>query len=128
MEELSNDVRRVLGEDAAEHVVRYGELTLIVPADAIVETLRKLHDDPALRFVSFIDICGVDYPEREQRFDVVYHLLSPYRNQRIRVKVVAGEAGHEEVLYSNELAGSVNPAQFTDQQRPEERWPLTVDG
>lgn len=46
----------------------------------------------------------------------------------LRVKVVAGEAGHEEVLYSNELAGSVNPAQFTDQQRPEERWPLTVDG
>ncbi|KAB0681963.1 NADH-quinone oxidoreductase subunit C [Aureimonas leprariae] len=91
MEELSNEVRRVLGEDTANHAIRYGELTLTVPAGALVETLRRLRDDPSLRFVSFIDICGVDYPEREQRFDVVYHLLSPYRNQRIRVKVMAGE-------------------------------------
>src|SRR5690606_16544246 len=43
------------------------------------------------QFVSFIDISGVDYPERERRFDVVYHLLSPRRNLRIRVRVMAGE-------------------------------------
>jgi hypothetical protein len=46
----------------------------------------------------------------------------------LRVKVVAGAAGHEEVLYSNEFAGSVNPAQFTDHQPPEERWPFTLEG
>jgi hypothetical protein len=46
----------------------------------------------ACQFVNFIDICGVDYPAREKRFDVVYHLLSPRQNQRIRVKVETDEA------------------------------------
>jgi NADH-quinone oxidoreductase subunit C len=73
------------------HSVGWGELTLTADAQAIVEVLTYLRDDPECRFVCFIDICGVDYPEREKRFDVVYHLLSPYRNQRIRVKVEAGE-------------------------------------
>jgi NADH-quinone oxidoreductase subunit C len=73
------------------HSVALGELTLIADAQAIVEVLTYLRDDPECRFVCFIDICGVDYPEREKRFDVVYHLLSPYRNQRIRVKIEAGE-------------------------------------
>ena len=53
--------------------------------------LRFLRDDPDCRFVCFIDICGADYPEREKRFDVVYHLLSPYKNARIRVKVKADD-------------------------------------
>jgi NADH-quinone oxidoreductase subunit C len=73
------------------HSVALGELTLIADAQAIVEVLTYLRDDPECRFVCFIDICGVDYPEREKRFDVVYHLLSPYGNQRIRVKIEAGE-------------------------------------
>jgi NADH-quinone oxidoreductase subunit C len=73
------------------HSVALGELTLIADAQAIVEVLTYLRDEPECRFVCFIDICGVDYPEREKRFDVVYHLLSPYRNQRIRVKIEAGE-------------------------------------
>ena len=53
--------------------------------------LRFLRDDPSMQFVSLIDICGVDYPERRRRFDVVYHLLSPRQNARIRVKVETGE-------------------------------------
>ena len=48
--------------------------------------LKTLHDDSLCLFEVLIDICGVDYPEREQRFDVVYHLLSPRHNQRIRLK------------------------------------------
>jgi NADH-quinone oxidoreductase subunit C len=48
-------------------------------------------DDPRCRFVSFVDICGADYPGRERRFDVVYHFLSPYLNHRIRLKVEADE-------------------------------------
>ena len=71
--------------------VALDELTLTAEARTIVEVLTYLRDDPECRFVCFIDICGVDYPEREKRFDVVYHLLSPYKNQRIRVKVEAGE-------------------------------------
>jgi NADH-quinone oxidoreductase subunit C len=71
----------------------YGELTLQADAARIIEVLKFLHDDADCRFVSFIDICGADYPEREKRFDVVYHLLSPYKNTRIRVKVQVDEAG-----------------------------------
>ena len=73
------------------HSVAFGELSLSANAEAIVEVLTYLRDDPECRFVCFIDICGVDYPEREKRFDVVYHLLSPYMNQRIRIKVEAGD-------------------------------------
>jgi NADH-quinone oxidoreductase subunit C len=75
----------------AEHSIAFGELTLTAPASDIVKTLKFLRDDPECRFVCFIDICGADYPDRELRFDVVYHLLSPYKNRRIRVKVRAGE-------------------------------------
>ncbi len=53
--------------------------------------LTYLRDDPACQFVVLIDICGVDYPEREKRFDVVYHLLSPRLNKRIRVKTETDE-------------------------------------
>jgi NADH-quinone oxidoreductase subunit C len=71
----------------------FGELTLHAEADKIVEVLTFLRDDAECRFVCFIDICGADYPERESRFDVVYHLLSPYKNQRVRVKLQADEDG-----------------------------------
>jgi NADH-quinone oxidoreductase subunit C len=58
-----------------------------VPRDDIVKALTTLRDDPAFLFEVLIDICGVDYPEREERFDVVYHLLSPWLNHRLRVRV-----------------------------------------
>jgi len=67
------------------------ELTVAVDSTHIVETLQFLRDDPAAQFVSIIDISGVDYPQREKRFDIVYHLLSPKLNRRIRVKVATDE-------------------------------------
>jgi len=70
-----------------------GEVTLHVEPAQILSVLTTLHDDADLRFVSFIDLCGADYPEREKRFDVVYHLLSPYKNARVRLKVQTDEAG-----------------------------------
>ena len=70
----------------------FGETTITVAAGTIVDTLTKLRDDPACQFEILIDIAGVDYPERAQRFEVVYHLLSPRLNQRLRVKIAAGEA------------------------------------
>ncbi len=88
---LLADVKGILGEDAADYAARFDEVTLTVARDDIVETVRRLRDDPALHFVCFIDLCGVDYPERAERFEVVYHFLSPYKNRRIRVKVQAGE-------------------------------------
>jgi NADH-quinone oxidoreductase subunit C len=69
----------------------FGELTLFVEPGDIVQVLTLLKEDVQCRFVSFIDICGVDYPTREKRFDVVYHLLSPYQNQRVRIKVATDE-------------------------------------
>jgi NADH-quinone oxidoreductase subunit C len=57
----------------------------------IVEVMTHLRDDPGLRFVNFTDVTAVDYPSREKRFDVVYHLLSPTLNERIRVRAEADE-------------------------------------
>ena len=80
-----------LGAAVVSHAVTHGELTLVVERDAIVDVVTFLRDDPACRFACIVDVCGVDYPERERRFDVVYHLLSPHANQRIRVKLEADD-------------------------------------
>jgi NADH-quinone oxidoreductase subunit C len=80
-----------LNDRIASSVLAYGELTVTVPKNDIIEVLTFLRDDPECRFVSFIDISGADYPEREERFDVVYHLLSPKKNMRVRIKVQADE-------------------------------------
>lgn len=84
---LSLSLRERLGAKLLEAATTFGELTVVVPAADILEVLRFLRDDPELQFFSFIDLCGVDWPAREKRFDVVYHLLSPRKNHRIRVKV-----------------------------------------
>ena len=88
---LSAHIAGKLGSAMLASTIAYGELTIEVEAAQIVKALRTLRDDSDCRFVCFIDICGADYPEREKRFDVVYHLLSPYKNHRIRVKVQANE-------------------------------------
>ena len=74
--------------DAAQ--MQAGELELRVPAASIVRVLTFLRDDAACQFKQLIDLCGVDFPERAPRFDVVYLLLSLSHNQRIRVKVAIG--------------------------------------
>ncbi|GLK76268.1 NADH-quinone oxidoreductase subunit C [Methylopila jiangsuensis] len=88
---LAARIAEGLGADVLSASVAYGELTVTAEAARIVEVLTFLRDDPACRFVSFVDVCGVDWPAREKRFDVVYHLLSPYRNTRVRVKVEADD-------------------------------------
>jgi NADH-quinone oxidoreductase subunit C len=75
----------------ASYEVMYGELTLTGPAGRVVEALTFLRDAPDFRFHQLIDLCGADYPERERRFDVVYHLLSMSKNLRCRLKVQADE-------------------------------------
>ena len=80
-----------LGPVVTGHAVSYGELTIVVERSAIVQAVTFLRDDPACRFICFIDLCGADYPGRQDRFDVVYHLLSPHLNQRIRIKVLTDE-------------------------------------
>ena len=71
--------------------IAYGELTVTAKAENILKIVRFLRDDSRCQFVSFIDITAVDWPQREQRFDVVYHFLSPKQNTRIRVKVATDE-------------------------------------
>jgi NADH-quinone oxidoreductase subunit C len=91
LEELGQHIASRLEGAVSGFHVAYGELTLTAQAADIVRVLTFLRDDETCRFVCFIDICGVDHPEREARFDVVYHLLSPYKNRRIRVKVETDE-------------------------------------
>jgi NADH-quinone oxidoreductase subunit C len=88
---LGEKIAADLGHTVKGVTVAFGELTVSVPADTIGEVLTHLRDDKDCRFICLIDICGVDYPEREKRFDVVYHLLSPYQNLRIRVKTETDE-------------------------------------
>jgi NADH-quinone oxidoreductase subunit C len=71
--------------------VAFGELTVHAPAHRIVTVLTYLRDNPDFDFHQLIDICGSDYPQREKRFDVVYHLLSMTKNRRLRVKVETDE-------------------------------------
>jgi len=91
VEELAKHVEPLLGAKIISQSIAFGELTVVVPASDIVPVLTALRDDSQCLFEVLIDICGVDYPEREKRFDVVYHLLSPRRNQRIRIKCEADE-------------------------------------
>ena len=89
--DLGEHIAASLGSAVLAQGVAYGELTLTVERDSIVEVARFLRDDSRCRFISMIDVCGVDYPERDERFDVVYHLMSPHLNQRIRVKLSADD-------------------------------------
>ncbi|WP_332714615.1 NADH-quinone oxidoreductase subunit C [Pelagibacterium mangrovi] len=91
LSELGEYIALKLGEAIEGYGVAYEELTLEVKPDAIVNVMRTLRDDPRCQFICIIDVCGVDYPERAQRFDVVYHLLSPHQNTRIRVRVIVDE-------------------------------------
>ena len=72
--------------------VRLGELMLECEPNRLLALLTFLRDDPKCLFKQLIDICGVDWPEREKRFDVVYNLLSLKNNLRVRVKVPTDEA------------------------------------
>ena len=70
----------------------YQELTLTCLAADLPKLVDFLREDPACQFINFIDLCGVDYPARDLRFDVVVHLLSPVLNCRVRVKCATDEA------------------------------------
>ena len=73
----------------AGYSIAFGELTLTAPVGRVVQALTLMRD--RFGFAQLIDLCGVDYPERPQRFDVVYHLLSLTKNQRLRLKVQTDE-------------------------------------
>ena len=89
---LGRTIAEALAPAVSGHGVAHHELTLNAEAGNIVSVMRFLRDDPRCLFWSIIDVTAVDWPGRERRFDVVYHLLSPTHNLRIRVKTQAEEA------------------------------------
>ncbi len=92
LKDLGEYIAAALPNDVLEtEVNRVGELTVLVRTPSIVKVLTFLRDDTTCLFKQLVDVCGVDYPGREQRFDVVYHLLSMKHNQRVRVKVHTDE-------------------------------------
>jgi len=89
--ELGEHITSSLNENVVNTSVANGELIIHSKTSSIEKILKFLRDDSQCRFEVLIDLCGADYPERESRFDVVYHLLSISNNQRVRVKVPVAE-------------------------------------
>ncbi|MBV6658518.1 MAG: NADH-quinone oxidoreductase subunit C [Devosiaceae bacterium] len=89
--ELAETLAARLDMDVDALTISHGHLTLSVGLGDLLQTIRTVRDDPQLGFVNIIDVCGVDYPARERRFDVVYHFLSPSQNARLRLTVETDE-------------------------------------
>ena len=86
---LSESIKSALGGAVVESVMARGELTIEVKPSEILRTMVHLRNEADFKIL--VDLCGVDWPQREKRFDVVYHLLSLTKNVRIRVKAKVGE-------------------------------------
>jgi NADH-quinone oxidoreductase subunit C len=89
--ELLDDVMAAVGPDVVASTITHGQMIITVPGLRIVPVMTALRDAPGLLFEQLIDVCGVDYPDRAQRFEVVYSLLSVSLNLRLRVKVMTDE-------------------------------------
>jgi NADH-quinone oxidoreductase subunit C len=91
LNELVTYLTEVRGALISSSEIKYGELNVTTTAANVIALLTFLRDDAKCGFINLTDICGVDWPQRPDRFDVVYHLLSPKKNLRIRIKVPVGE-------------------------------------
>ena len=87
LRDLGEYVQSALPEQLEEVEIEYDELAIVARPESIVRVLSFLRDDVNCQFKQLMDVCGVDYPGRPQRFDVVYNLLSLTHNRRIRVKI-----------------------------------------
>ena len=91
LRELGELIQASLPNDASGACIAHGELMIDARRESIVRVLTFLRDDSNCQFKLLVDVCGVDYPSRPERFEVVYNLLSLRLNQRVRVKVATGE-------------------------------------
>jgi NADH-quinone oxidoreductase subunit C len=91
LKDLGDYLAIALGPDVAEKAIAHEELTIRVKREALLRVLSFLRDDAKCQFKLLADLCGVDYPDRPERFEVVYNLLSLKLNQRIRIKVATDE-------------------------------------
>lgn len=88
---LANYIQEKMATHLVSAEFQKDELCLVVKREAIIATLTFLRDDTECQFRQLVDVCGADYPDRPERFDVVYNLLSLTKNARIRVKVATDE-------------------------------------
>ena len=91
LQALGAHIASVQSQSVQSTEVTYGELTIYGVRDHIVELLRFLSVDSQCKFETLIDLAGVDYPDRSERFEIVYHLLSMRLNQRVRIKISTAE-------------------------------------
>ena len=91
LDTLGRAIADALGVSIKSYTVAHHELTVLAQAADIVAVVRFLRDDPRCLFWNIVDVTAVDWPGREKRFDVVYHLLSPKHNVRVRVKIAVDD-------------------------------------
>jgi len=91
MTDIIKHIEAKLGNAVNSVETSYGEITINARRAEIMTVISFLRDDPVCKFTQLIDLCGVDYPSRARRFDLVYHMLSMAHNARIRVKVTTDE-------------------------------------
>lgn len=91
LKDLAAYIESQLGQDVFDVVLARGELSLRCRPSSALKVLTFLRDDSQCQFKALMDLCGVDYPQREERFEVVYNLLSIRQNLRIRLKVPTDE-------------------------------------
>jgi NADH-quinone oxidoreductase subunit C len=91
LQEIAALIDARMSDVVVSHEIAFDELTVTTTLAHLPVLVRWLQTDEAMRFSSLVDITAVDYPGRADRFEVVYHFLSMYRNHRIRVKLMAGE-------------------------------------
>jgi len=91
LQDLGEHIATSLSQDVIGTEVAFDELMVTVRRDAIAKVLTFLRDDVNCQFKLLVDLCGVDHPERPERFDVVYNLLSLTHNQRVRIKIQTDE-------------------------------------
>lgn len=91
LKELGGYIRDTLGESVLDVTVRLGELAVSIRRDDLLKVMKFLRDDANCQFLTLLDVCGVDYPDDDERFEIVYHMLSMTHNNRIRVKLRTDE-------------------------------------
>lgn len=91
IDSIAKNIAKSLKDKLTGFEVSGGEITLFAKRETICAVLFQLRDDSQIQCKTLVDITAVDYPERAERFDVVYHLLSYKHNLRVRVKVPTGE-------------------------------------
>ena len=91
LQSLGETIAAKLGDKLTAWSVGVDMVTLEATPESYLDVLSTLRDDGDLKFVNFTDTCGVDYPAREKRFDVVTHLMSPTLNARVRIRVQTDE-------------------------------------